>query len=82
MVTNLQTGSRNAIATMDICADTSASTVTESKHASEALAQIVIALETISSIQCTAIALNSGGRMGLESFNYMPNVHLAFAFHI
>ncbi|EDM69020.1 methyl-accepting chemotaxis protein [Moritella sp. PE36] len=50
MVTNLQTGSRNAIATMDICAETSASTVTESQHASEALAQIVTALETISSM--------------------------------
>jgi methyl-accepting chemotaxis protein len=50
MVTNLQTGSRNAISTMDICADTSASTVTESQHASAALAQIVTALETISSM--------------------------------
>ncbi|SGY85260.1 methyl-accepting chemotaxis protein [Moritella viscosa] len=50
MVTNLQTGSRNAISTMDICAETSASTVTESEHASEALAQIVAALETISSM--------------------------------
>ena len=50
MVTNLQTGSRNAISTMDICAETSASTVTESQHASEALAQIVTALETISSM--------------------------------
>jgi methyl-accepting chemotaxis protein len=50
MVTNLQIGSRNAISTMDICADTSASTVTESQHASAALAQIVTALETISSM--------------------------------
>jgi methyl-accepting chemotaxis protein len=50
MVTHLQTGSRNAISTMDICADTSASTVTESQHASAALAQIVTALETISSM--------------------------------
>lgn len=50
MVTNLQTGSRNAISTMDICAETRASTVTESQHASEALAQIVTALETISSM--------------------------------
>ena len=50
MVTNLQMGSRNAISTMDICAETSASTVTESQHASEALAQIVTALETISSM--------------------------------
>jgi len=50
MVTNLQTGSRNAISTMDICAETSASTVTESQLASEALAQIVTALETISSM--------------------------------
>lgn len=50
MVTNLQAGSRNAILTMDICAETSASTVTESQHASAALAQIVTALETISSM--------------------------------
>lgn len=50
MVTNLQTGSRNAISTMDVCAETSANTVTESQHASEALAQIVTALETISSM--------------------------------
>jgi len=50
MVTNLQTGSRNAISTMDVCAETSANTVKESQHASEALAQIVTALETISSM--------------------------------
>ncbi|WP_255550534.1 methyl-accepting chemotaxis protein [Moritella sp. 28] len=50
MVRNLQTGSRSAISTMDICAETSASTVTKSQHASEALAQIVTALETISSM--------------------------------
>ncbi|QUM75558.1 cache domain-containing protein [Moritella sp. 24] len=50
MVTNLQTGSRNAISTMDICAETSANTVGESQHASEALAKIVVVLETISTM--------------------------------
>ena len=50
MVTNLQTGSRNAITTMDVCAETSANTVSESQHASKALAQIVTSLETISSM--------------------------------
>ncbi|MDE1329417.1 methyl-accepting chemotaxis protein [Vibrio aestuarianus] len=48
MINNLQEGSRNAIQTMQVCADTSQSTVTESEGASEALQQIVIALESIS----------------------------------
>ncbi|MGF1909113.1 methyl-accepting chemotaxis protein [Vibrio kasasachensis] len=48
MISNLQEGSRNAIQTMDICADTSTSTVEESQHASQALQQIVNALESIS----------------------------------
>ncbi|GAB2669247.1 methyl-accepting chemotaxis protein [Vibrio panuliri] len=48
MITNLQEGSRNAIQTMDVCAATSQSTVEESQHASEALQQIVVALESIS----------------------------------
>ncbi|BBM63732.1 methyl-accepting chemotaxis protein [Vibrio alfacsensis] len=48
MIANLQDGSRNAIQTMEICAETSESTVTESMNASEALQQIVTALESIS----------------------------------
>ena len=50
MINNLQEGSRNAIQTMEVCAETSQSTVTESQNASEALQQIVIALESISSM--------------------------------
>ncbi|CAV19967.1 methyl-accepting chemotaxis protein [Vibrio atlanticus] len=50
MINNLQEGSRNAIQTMNVCAATSESTVTESQNASEALQQIVIALESISSM--------------------------------
>ncbi|MEZ8518245.1 methyl-accepting chemotaxis protein [Vibrio cyclitrophicus] len=50
MINNLQEGSRNAIQTMEVCATTSESTVTESQSASEALQQIVIALESISSM--------------------------------
>lgn len=50
MINNLQEGSRNAIQTMEVCAETSQSTVTESQNASEALQQIVVALESISSM--------------------------------
>ncbi|MGR6840580.1 methyl-accepting chemotaxis protein [Aliivibrio wodanis] len=50
MISNLQEGSRNAISTMKICAETSKSTVSESQHASDALQQIVTALESISSM--------------------------------
>lgn len=50
MISNLQEGSRNAIHTMEICAETSESTVTESKNASEALQQIVTALESITTM--------------------------------
>ena len=50
MINNLQEGSRNAIQTMGVCAETSQSTVTESQNASEALQQIVVALESISSM--------------------------------
>ncbi|WP_063652422.1 methyl-accepting chemotaxis protein [Aliivibrio fischeri] len=50
MISNLQEGSHNAISTMEICAETSKSTVSESKNASDALQQIVTALETISSM--------------------------------
>ncbi|MEZ9702006.1 methyl-accepting chemotaxis protein [Vibrio sp. 10N.261.46.E12] len=50
MINNLQEGSRNAIHTMEVCAATSESTVTESQSASEALQQIVVALESISSM--------------------------------
>lgn len=50
MINNLQEGSRNAIQTMEVCAETSQSTVTESQNASEALQQIVMALESISSM--------------------------------
>ncbi|UWZ97096.1 methyl-accepting chemotaxis protein [Vibrio splendidus] len=50
MINNLQEGSRNAIKTMQVCATTSESTVTESQNASEALQQIVVALESISSM--------------------------------
>jgi methyl-accepting chemotaxis protein len=50
MISNLQEGSRNAISTMEICAETSKSTVSESQNASDALQQIVTALESISSM--------------------------------
>ncbi|EPR7136776.1 methyl-accepting chemotaxis protein [Vibrio vulnificus] len=50
MIHNLQQGSRNAIQTMEICAETSQSTVVESQTASEALQQIVQALESISTM--------------------------------
>ncbi|MGY3568637.1 methyl-accepting chemotaxis protein [Vibrio paucivorans] len=50
MINNLQEGSRNAIHTMEVCAETSQSTVTESQNASQALQQIVMALESISSM--------------------------------
>ncbi|MFH4664394.1 methyl-accepting chemotaxis protein [Vibrio cidicii] len=50
MINNLQQGSRNAIQTMEVCAETSQSTVVESQNASDALQQIVIALESISSM--------------------------------
>ena len=46
MINNLQEGSRNAIETMEVCE----STVTESQNASEALQQIVVVLESISSM--------------------------------
>ncbi|MEF1256252.1 methyl-accepting chemotaxis protein [Vibrio sp. M260112] len=47
MINNLQQGSRNAISTMKVCAETSESTVEESQNASAALQQIVVALESI-----------------------------------
>ncbi|MGY5539726.1 methyl-accepting chemotaxis protein [Vibrio brasiliensis] len=47
MINNLQQGSRNAISTMEVCAETSESTVEESQNASAALQQIVVALESI-----------------------------------
>ncbi|WP_043877325.1 methyl-accepting chemotaxis protein [Vibrio vulnificus] len=50
MINNLQQGSRNAIQTMEICAETSQSTAVESQTASEALQQIVQALESISTM--------------------------------
>lgn len=50
MISNLQEGSRNAIHTMEICAETSESTVTESMNASEALQQIVTALGSITAM--------------------------------
>ncbi|WPK52371.1 methyl-accepting chemotaxis protein [Vibrio fluvialis] len=50
MIQNLQAGSRNAITTMSVCAQTSQSTVAESQSASEALSVIVSALESISAM--------------------------------
>ena len=50
MIQNLQSGSRNAINTMSVCAQTSQSTVAESQSASEALSVIVSALESISAM--------------------------------
>lgn len=47
MINNLQLGSKNAINTMEICAETSENTVEESQNASAALQQIVVALESI-----------------------------------
>lgn len=48
MISTLQEDSHNAISTIQVCAETSNNTVVESKNASNALQQIVIALETIS----------------------------------
>ncbi|MGR5070467.1 MULTISPECIES: methyl-accepting chemotaxis protein [Vibrio] len=59
MIINLQTGSRNAIQTMELCAATSQSTVEESRTASQALEQIVHALESIS-LMSQQIASASG----------------------
>ncbi|CCN35232.1 putative methyl-accepting chemotaxis protein [Vibrio nigripulchritudo SO65] len=50
MISNLQEGSRNAINTMEVCAETSQNTVVESRNASEALQHIVEALESITSM--------------------------------
>lgn len=50
MITNLQNGSRNAIETMGMCAETSRKTEDESQSAAVALEQIVIALESISAM--------------------------------
>ncbi|CAE6915797.1 methyl-accepting chemotaxis protein [Vibrio sp. B1FLJ16] len=50
MISNLQAGSHNAIQTMEICAETSESTVTESMSASDALQQIVTSLESITAM--------------------------------
>lgn len=50
MIQNLQSGSRHAIENMNICAQTSQTTVTESENASAALGLIVNALESISSM--------------------------------
>ncbi|MCG7500202.1 methyl-accepting chemotaxis protein [Vibrio sp. Of7-15] len=47
MISNLQTGSHNAISSMEVCEETSQSTVLESKNAAEALQQIVSALTVI-----------------------------------
>jgi len=85
MINNLQEGSRNAIQTMEVCATTSESTVTESQSASEALQQIVIALESISSMShqiATAAAeqtqvsddISKRINMNEESGNQLSNV--------
>jgi methyl-accepting chemotaxis protein len=50
MISILQEGSRNAIDTMEVCAETSKATVTESQKASESLGHIVESLNTISSM--------------------------------
>lgn len=50
MISNLQAGSHNAIQTMEICAETSESTVTESMSASDALQHIVTSLESITAM--------------------------------
>ncbi|MBD1559887.1 methyl-accepting chemotaxis protein [Vibrio sp. S9_S30] len=50
MISNLQEGSRNAINTISVCAETSQNTVVESRNASEALQHIVEALESITSM--------------------------------
>ncbi len=49
-IEKLQEGSKNAIQTMQICAQTSTETVMESEHASTALEEVVLALESISSM--------------------------------
>ncbi|WP_117233776.1 methyl-accepting chemotaxis protein [Vibrio maerlii] len=50
MISNLQEGSRHAISTMEICAETSSNTVSESQKASESLQHIVESLNVISSM--------------------------------
>ncbi|GHY07975.1 methyl-accepting chemotaxis protein [Vibrio cholerae] len=50
MIHNLQEGSRNAIQTIQICEQTSQSSVQESENAASALALIVSALESVSSM--------------------------------
>ncbi len=50
MIHNLQEGSRNAIQTIQICGQTSQSSVQESENAASALALIVYALESVSSM--------------------------------
>ncbi|CAM3023588.1 methyl-accepting chemotaxis protein [Vibrio mytili] len=50
MIANLQEGSRNAIQTMEVCAQTSESTVSESISASESLEQIVTSLASITAM--------------------------------
>lgn len=50
MIHNLQEGSRNAIQTIQICGQTSQSSVQESENAASALALIVDALESVSSM--------------------------------
>ncbi len=50
MIHNLQEGSRNAIQTIQICGQTSQSSVQESENAASALALIVSALESVSSM--------------------------------
>ncbi|ROR16563.1 methyl-accepting chemotaxis sensory transducer with Cache sensor [Vibrio crassostreae] len=85
MINNLQDGSRNAIQTMEVCAATSESTVTESQNASEALQQIVVALESISSMshqiataaaEQTQVSDDISNRINMieESGNQLSNV--------
>ncbi|WP_278182992.1 methyl-accepting chemotaxis protein [Vibrio misgurnus] len=50
MIHNLQAGSRNAIQTIQVCGQTSRNSVQESENATAALALIVSALESVSSM--------------------------------
>jgi methyl-accepting chemotaxis protein len=74
MIANLQEGSLNAISTMDICAKTSKSTVSESKNASDALQHIVTALESISSMSHQIASASEEQKHVSEDINQRVNM--------
>lgn len=74
MIANLQEGSLNAISTMNICAKTSKSTVSESKNASDALQHIVTALESISSMSHQIASASEEQKHVSEDINQRVNM--------